>query len=88
MRLERARFHAIVVFDLAPKKRRPFFFVYGGCMRLMLIGILLLGLSAAGFFVLLMRGSESVLIYPLAALMYVGLGIALYAAWTFWTHED
>jgi hypothetical protein len=57
-------------------------------MRLMLIGILLLGLSAAGFFVLLMRGSESVLIYPLAALMYVGLGIALYAAWTFWTHED
>jgi hypothetical protein len=57
-------------------------------MRLMLIGILLLGLSAAGFFVLLMRGSESVLIYPLAALMYVGLGIALYAASTFWTHED
>jgi hypothetical protein len=29
MRLERARFHAIVVFDLAPKKRRPFFFVMG-----------------------------------------------------------
>ena len=57
-------------------------------MRLMFIGILLLGLSAAGFFVLLMRGSESILIYPLAALMYVGLGIALYAASTFWTHDE
>jgi hypothetical protein len=57
-------------------------------MRLMLIGVLLLGLSAAGFFVLLMRGTESILIYPLAALMYVGLGLVLYAVSTFWIHDE
>ena len=57
-------------------------------MRLMLIGLLLLAVSAAGFFVLLMRGSESVVIYPLAALMYVGLGLGLYAISTFWTGGD
>jgi hypothetical protein len=57
-------------------------------MRLTLFGLLVLAISAAGFFVLLMRGSESILIYPLAALMYVGLGLVLYAVSTFWTPEE
>jgi hypothetical protein len=49
---------------------------------------LLLVVGAAGFFVLLMRGSESILVYPLARLMYVGLGLALYAISTFWTDGE
>ena len=44
---------------------------------MLILGILLLVVGAAGFFVLLMRGSESILVYPLAGLMYVGLGVAL-----------
>ena len=42
---------------------------------MLILGILLLVVGAAGFFVLLMRGSESILVYPLAGLMYVGLGV-------------
>jgi hypothetical protein len=54
----------------------------------LVVGLLLLGVGAAGFFVLLMRGSESILVYPLAGLMYVGLGVALYAILTFWTDGE
>jgi hypothetical protein len=52
------------------------------------VGLVLFGVGATGFFVLLMRGSESMLIYPLAALMYAGLGIALYSISTLWTSEE
>ena len=55
---------------------------------MLILGILLLVVGAAGFFVLLMRGSESILVYPLAGLMYVGLGVALYAILTFWTDSE
>ena len=54
----------------------------------LIVGLLLTAVGAAGFFVLLMGGSESILIYPLAALMYVGFGIALYSASTIWTPDD
>jgi hypothetical protein len=55
---------------------------------MLILGILLLVVGAAGFFVLLMRGSESILVYPLAGLMYVGLGVALYTILTFWTDGE
>jgi hypothetical protein len=55
---------------------------------MLILGLLLLVVGAAGFFVLLMRGSESILVYPLAGLMYVGLGVALYAILTFWTDGE
>ena len=55
---------------------------------LLILGLLLLVVGAAGFFVLLMRGSESILVYPLARLMYVSLGVALYAILTFWTDGE
>jgi hypothetical protein len=54
---------------------------------MLILGLLLLVVGAAGFFVLLMRGSESMLVYPLG-LMYVGLGVALYAILTFWTDGE
>jgi hypothetical protein len=53
---------------------------------MLILGLLLLVVGAAGFFVLLMRGSESILVYPLAGLMYVGLGVA--AILTFWTDGE
>ena len=55
---------------------------------LLILGLLLLVVGAAGFFVLLMRGSESILVYPLAGLIYVSLGVALYAILTFWTDGE
>jgi len=54
---------------------------------MLILGLLFLVVGAAGFFVLLMRGSESMLVYPLG-LMYVGLGVALYAILTFWTDGE
>jgi hypothetical protein len=57
-------------------------------MKALILGLLLLVVGAAGFFVLLMRGSESILVYPLAGLMYVGLGLGLYAISTFWTDGE
>jgi hypothetical protein len=53
---------------------------------MLIVGLLLLGLGASGFFILLTRGSESILVYPFAGLMYIGLGLALYGSWcTGWT---
>jgi hypothetical protein len=57
-------------------------------MKALIVGLLLLTVSAAGFFALLVRGTESILIYPLAGLMYAGLGIVLYAISTLWTHDE
>ena len=57
-------------------------------MKLLLfVGLLLLLLGAVGFFVLLMRGLESILVYPAAACMYLGLGLTLYAILTLWTDD-
>jgi hypothetical protein len=53
----------------------------------LLAGLLLLVLGALGFFVLLMRGTESILLYPTAACMYVGLGLTLYAILTLWADD-
>jgi len=52
---------------------------------LLLVGLLLLVLGAVGFFVLLMRGTESILVYPTAACMYVGLGVTLFATLVLWS---
>jgi hypothetical protein len=57
-------------------------------LAILIISLVLFVLGACGFFVLLMRGWESILVYPLAAMMYVGLGIALYFASTWWTREE
>jgi len=54
----------------------------------LILGLLLMIAGAAGFFAFLMRGTESIVIYPLAALMYVGLGLALYAIVTLWTDDE
>jgi hypothetical protein len=54
----------------------------------LILGLLLTAVGAAGFFGLLMGGSESRLIYPLAALMYVGVGIALYSVSKLWTPDE
>ena len=57
-------------------------------MKLLLfVGLLLLLLGAVGFFVLLMQGLESILVYPAAACMYFGLGLTLYAILTLWTDD-
>jgi hypothetical protein len=62
----------------------------GAAMKLvpLILGLLLMVVGAAGFFTLLMRGTESIVIYPLAGLMYVGLGVTLYAIVTFWTDDQ
>jgi hypothetical protein len=44
-------------------------------LSLLVVGLLFLLPGAVAFFVLLMRGSESILVYPTAACMYVGLGL-------------
>jgi hypothetical protein len=54
-------------------------------LTLFLLGLLLLASGAVGFFFLLMRGAESILVYPAAACMYVGLGLTLYAMLMLWT---
>jgi hypothetical protein len=33
-------------------------------------------------------GGESILVYPFAGLMYLGLGVALYAILMFWTDAE
>ena len=55
---------------------------------MLIVGLLLLGVGAGGFFALLMRGTESILVYPFAAVMYVGFGFALYAVLTLWTDDE
>ena len=54
-------------------------------LMLLLGGLLVLALGTVGFFFLLLRGAESILVYPAAACMYVGLGLTLYAMLMFWT---
>ena len=51
-------------------------------------GLLLLALGSGAFFVLLMRGSESILVYPAAVSMYLGLGLTLYAVMMWTDRED
>ena len=54
-------------------------------LMLLLGGLLVLALGTVGFFFLLLRGAKSILVYPAAACMYVGLGLTLYAMLMFWT---
>jgi hypothetical protein len=44
-------------------------------LLLLFVGLALLVLGAGGFFVLLLRGAESILVYPAAVCMYVALGL-------------
>jgi hypothetical protein len=39
------------------------------------------------FFLLVLRGSDSPLVYVIAASMYVGLGLTLYASVILWTDD-
>ena len=55
---------------------------------LLCVGLLLLTLGSGAFFVLLMRGSESILVYPAAASMYLGLGLTVYALMMWTDRED
>ena len=57
-------------------------------LSLFVVGLLFLVPGAVGFFVLLMRGSDSILVYPAAACMNVGLGLVLYAILMFWTTDE
>ena len=54
---------------------------------LLLLGVLLLVPSALGFFLLVMRGTDSYLTYLAAASLYVGLGLTLYATVMLWTED-
>lgn len=56
-------------------------------MRLLLIGLLILVPSAIWFFVLVFYGSDSPVIYVVAASMYVGLGLTLYTIVTLSTED-
>jgi hypothetical protein len=57
-------------------------------MKLLLVlGVLLFVPSALVFFVLVMRGAESHLVYISAASMYIGFGLTLYAIVTLWTDD-
>jgi hypothetical protein len=56
-------------------------------LLLLFVGLALLVLGAGGFFVLLLRGAESILVYPAAVCMYVGLGLTLYATLMLWTDD-
>jgi hypothetical protein len=55
-------------------------------MKLLLLGLLLLVPGALAFFFLVMRGSDS-LVYLTAGLLYVGLGLTLYASVVLWTDD-
>jgi hypothetical protein len=55
-------------------------------LSLLVGGLLLLVLG--GFFVLLMRGAESILVYPTAICMYVGLALTLCATLMLWTDHE
>ena len=59
-------------------------------MKFLLVcgGLSLLALGSGAFFVLLMRGSESILVYPAAVSMYVSLGLTLYALMMWTDRED
>jgi hypothetical protein len=57
-------------------------------MKLLLVlGVLLLVPSALGFYLLVMRGTDSYLTYLAAASLYVGFGLALYATVMLWTED-
>jgi hypothetical protein len=57
-------------------------------MKLLLdLGVLLLMPSALGFYLLVMRGTDSYLTYLAAASLYVGLGLTLYAIVMLWTED-
>jgi hypothetical protein len=51
------------------------------------VGVLTLVPSATMFFLLVLRGSDSPLVYVIAASMYVGLGLTLYASVILWTDD-
>jgi hypothetical protein len=56
-------------------------------MKLLHLGLLLLVPGALAFFFLVMRGSDSYLVYLTAGLLYVGLGLTLYASVVLWTDD-
>ena len=56
-------------------------------MKLLLLGLLLLVPGALAFFFLVMRGSDSYLVYLTASCLYVGLGLTLYASVVLWTED-
>ena len=56
-------------------------------MKLLLLGLLLLVPGALAFFFLVMRGSDSYLVYLTAGCLYVGLGLTLYAIVVLWTDD-
>ena len=60
---------------------------YGEGMKLLLLGLLLLVPGALAFFFLVMRGSDSYLVYLTAGCLYVGLGLTLYASVVLWTDD-
>jgi hypothetical protein len=60
---------------------------YGEGMKLLLLGLLLLVPGALAFFFLVMRGSDSYLVYLTAGCVYVGLGLTLYASVVLWTDD-
>lgn len=54
---------------------------------LLALGVLMLVPSAIFFFMLVMRGTDLLLVYVAAATMYVGMGITLYATVVLWTED-
>ena len=56
-------------------------------MKLLLLGLLLLVPGGLAFFFLVMRGSDSYLVYLTAGCLYVGLGLTLYAIVVLWTDD-
>jgi hypothetical protein len=56
-------------------------------MKLLLVlGVLLL-VPSVGFYLLVMRGTDSHLTYLAAASLYVGLGLTLYATVMLWAED-
>jgi hypothetical protein len=61
---------------------------YTSRMRLLLLlGVLLFVPGALGFFWLLDRGTDSLLVYLTAGGMYLGLALALYASVILWGND-
>jgi hypothetical protein len=64
------------------------FVTHQAALRLLLaLGVLMLVPGAIFFFTLVMRGTDSLLVYVAAATMYVGMGITLYATVVLWTED-
>jgi hypothetical protein len=55
---------------------------------LQVLGVLTFVPSAVIFFWLVVRGTDSVLVYVAAIAMYVGLGVTLYATVMLWVDDE